>query len=704
MKKMHLFALCSMAFASAVYAENVNVNAGTQDAPTSFGDSSYTKDTAVILNGTEGGSSYFKVAENITVGSIKTQEGINGDFYLNAEGKTVTIDAANVTTNAGTDIILFSNGTATTVADAIGTFSIGKGTYNVVSTVATNEADVISRIGVATNNISGNKILEKNLTIESGAVINAHTKLALSGTVGSYGSINIAGEVNTFNNNVEGTGNLIIDWKANPYGTNGGTRTQVNVLDGGSVSTGNMLMRVQSKMDVKEGATLNISDTLQWEMSSTNSGGILNSYGTTNIANVDMTPTNTGSHSGAMQLNVKGGVTTVGSITQSTYEKASVNVSAGTLNVSDSYVMDTAQLNVSGGIANVTNLAQTGGSVNVTGGTLNLTGTNTIASNTSFTLAAGATVNFKEGSNNTFGTLDADSKAITYDNLKGNINFEKDSTLNVSDTLKISNGTWDFDGNFVSTKSASGNWQSIQITGNNTEFTFGENATLTADKSRMSITNAKVIFNSATNAIKTSSFVLYGSAKLQFNTENSVISTDGKYTNLNLTTGSTATVTLKDTQKFSDVLFQGLIVNDSDLKAAQDKAEAEGKDPSTVKVSDTLATLTLDLQFENADDYVSFTYFQASYTHGDGTKQDFINVYVENFESNRIFFTDKDNESHVTVNLFDATTNQKIDFQYVAATVDGVAGYWMNAIPEPAEWAAILGAIALGLAIYRRKK
>ena len=35
----------------------------------------------------------------------------------------------------------------------------------------------------------------------------------------------------------------------------------------------------------------------------------------------------------------------------------------------------------------------------------------------------------------------------------------------------------------------------------------------------------------------------------------------------------------------------------------------------------------------------------------------------------------------------------------------GVGGYWLTtAIPEPSTWAAILGAVALGFAAYRRRK
>ena len=46
------------------------------------------------------------------------------------------------------------------------------------------------------------------------------------------------------------------------------------------------------------------------------------------------------------------------------------------------------------------------------------------------------------------------------------------------------------------------------------------------------------------------------------------------------------------------------------------------------------------------------------------------------------------------------------DFSFTKTTIDGVGGYLLSAVavPEPAEWAMIFGAIALGLAIYRRRK
>ena len=37
-------------------------------------------------------------------------------------------------------------------------------------------------------------------------------------------------------------------------------------------------------------------------------------------------------------------------------------------------------------------------------------------------------------------------------------------------------------------------------------------------------------------------------------------------------------------------------------------------------------------------------------------------------------------------------------------TIDSQTYYYASAIPEPAEWAAIFGAAALALAVYRRRK
>ena len=57
--------------------------------------------------------------------------------------------------------------------------------------------------------------------------------------------------------------------------------------------------------------------------------------------------------------------------------------------------------------------------------------------------------------------------------------------------------------------------------------------------------------------------------------------------------------------------------------------------------------------------------------------------------------------------FFDPTTNSKMGedkLRFGETTIDSQTYYYATAIPEPAEWAAIFGAAALALAVYRRRK
>ncbi len=75
----------------------------------------------------------------------------------------------------------------------------------------------------------------------------------------------------------------------------------------------------------------------------------------------------------------------------------------------------------------------------------------------------------------------------------------------------------------------------------------------------------------------------------------------------------------------------------------------------------------------------------------------------ENNKSFKIYdITCFDNEN-ITWKLNDVEIEFGKDF--VLSAVDGEAGaYWINQVPEPAEWATIFGAIALGFVVYRRRK
>lgn len=113
---------------------------------------------------------------------------------------------------------------------------------------------------------------------------------------------------------------------------------------------------------------------------------------------------------------------------------------------------------------------------------------------------------------------------------------------------------------------------------------------------------------------------------------------------------------------------------------------------------------------------------------GHANANDYTMNLVDFTETNSIFFSSKidgndagecilkleDLGSDYAVSFYNGDTVKKkitlkgadlSGFSFSKTTVDGVDGYLLSAaIPEPAEWAMIFGAIALGLAVYRRRK
>ena len=77
---------------------------------------------------------------------------------------------------------------------------------------------------------------------------------------------------------------------------------------------------------------------------------------------------------------------------------------------------------------------------------------------------------------------------------------------------------------------------------------------------------------------------------------------------------------------------------------------------------------------------------------------------IYNFEENRVFVLNDDIQN--ANNFFEAYYN--VDGEYVKVDNLYINNGWLSAInpavPEPAEWAMILGALALGLAVYRKRK
>ena len=113
--------------------------------------------------------------------------------------------------------------------------------------------------------------------------------------------------------------------------------------------------------------------------------------------------------------------------------------------------------------------------------------------------------------------------------------------------------------------------------------------------------------------------------------------------------------------------------------------------------------LTIELSTENAD---AKLYIGNIVGTGNNT------LTIENFDNDMLCFWTGDESKvfyfyeTIIANGVDGNTYGKNDLTLVKGTLDGKDVYYLNLknIPEPAEWAAIFGAIALALAVYRRRK
>ena len=106
----------------------------------------------------------------------------------------------------------------------------------------------------------------------------------------------------------------------------------------------------------------------------------------------------------------------------------------------------------------------------------------------------------------------------------------------------------------------------------------------------------------------------------------------------------------------------------------------------------------LDLVLSNSkDDVIIFTAITS-----DNAK---LTINIENFENERIFVKTEADTFKLNSN-YTIKADKADELEFVAGTYGTSKGFWLNAVavPEPAEWAVIFGALALGLAVYRRRK
>ncbi|MBO5254397.1 MAG: hypothetical protein J6B07_01070 [Opitutales bacterium] len=82
-------------------------------------------------------------------------------------------------------------------------------------------------------------------------------------------------------------------------------------------------------------------------------------------------------------------------------------------------------------------------------------------------------------------------------------------------------------------------------------------------------------------------------------------------------------------------------------------------------------------------------------------------IYFTNFENDTVWFGEKfDEEKYIGFFRFDGEEVSADMIDWKEATIRGTNGYYLNlvSVPEPAEYAVLLGALAIAFAVYRRRK
>ena len=85
----------------------------------------------------------------------------------------------------------------------------------------------------------------------------------------------------------------------------------------------------------------------------------------------------------------------------------------------------------------------------------------------------------------------------------------------------------------------------------------------------------------------------------------------------------------------------------------------------------------------------------------------YIKIFKKNYFLLTIWFGEKfDEEKYISFFRFDGEQVSADMIDWKEATISDVNGYYLNLVqvPEPAQWSMILGSLALGVALYRRRK
>ena len=699
--KNTLFLLATL-FATPAFATWVTLEGGsTAESAVSFADNYSNTTELVLVAPTDATSTYFN-ANGKTIQYLKADGSAN--VYVSGG---FTIDAP-----ASGNSLLFDGSTN---VDSRLTFS--NGTYN----FGTADAG-LSDFGFKINSYVGassNPVPQKAVVFDSDSIVNIYAQQATFsgpyyGVRKSLPAYIVKGTFNVYNPTGEGYGNIFLKWDtsvidgttrgARPgmqidggilnvndvkidnycnitlvnggeinstgtlslYGKNADLAPVFNINEGTTANLNNLVHRVGilNGTTIQEGVkttvygTLNVSGKFSFEFQDkdkiTSADSNLNISGTANINEADIT------HVGKISLS-QGGTATIGTL------------KLGNVGTLSSY----------GGVVNVNNLVMTGGKLDLgSSAILNITGDSSITGAftqniqtcqiniTGGTLSYDTATSLKLVNENAKFNVKNGAKILATNqfDISGNGTFtlEKGAKL-TAPSLKITSKV-NVNGEVVSTKESGSNFYSTEI-GSAGTVIFGEGGSLTANANGRIALYGTLVVGSGTDSITTSQIVFWSrSNSLEVNSKNAFVTVDGAHqTLINIPNEAQATIKVSETNEFGTAIFQS--------------------DGNNNKVR-----MNLTLDFDGAEDFVSFS---------DITHNNAVRIYVKNFENNRIKLGKISNIEGI-LELYDLDSEKAINYQFDATT----GGYWLNfaAVPEPAEWAMILGSLALGFAVYRRRK
>jgi len=673
--------------------------------------------------------------------------------YFDGNGQTIKTLASTATT----DVSITGGFTMSTGSSAITAISFGgsaldnqltfsSGTYNVSGTAAIR-FDIDSYITAATNT--------KAFIIASDATMNVTgTSLSLvgpylAGSAGASNSFTINGALNVYSS-AGGYGTLNIYWTTKSFdSTTRGTRTNLNI-DGGTVSAKDVNLSPFSFLNVQNGGTINSTGTFTFAGSAANQPGVFNLYAnsTANLNNI-VYYIGTGSYGTGMNLNVYGTLNATGTLSyaaQTVYigaltslldvysggnaHVATVDLSSvGNINVrlGGTFKSDTTTL---GGNATIASSGSTDlGATTITGGTLTAYNGGTVDMGAS-TLSGGAIAV------NSGGALTASSVAIS----GGTITAYSGGTANLG-ASSMNGGTLTVGGSVTASLAYTSGTIAVNSGGALTlaSGSTGTYTNTTTVAGTLNVASGADISFGATTPVMTSGTLniagkVTSAAVMTVNNlnitgeldqtavGNLVINNGGSlgagskltmHGGLWLGTGTftvnadNVSAMLGSSAQNARIVMAGnngtLIINKADAFTNSSGGWVNlvgfGTNAATFVINATQHFANLNIPDNNvklkfildsaATDYLMFmgiVYF------GSGT-----NLTFQNFQDGRIYFASTSAFNADKITALDALGN---NLGAVELREDG----WLYlAVPEPAEWAAILGGVALLFALYRKR-